>query len=94
MEVSRDQLKLGSQDDQHPPKSQRGGVEERILHKRKAEVRVMTPHAKEHVRPPAAARGWEGKLGNSEKLVLVNKKVFPLVGFLSGQLWDMQTFSN
>lgn len=54
----------------------------------------MMPHAKEHVRPPAAARGWEGKLGNSEKLVLVNKKVFPLVGFLSGQLWDMQTFSH
>lgn len=38
MEVSCEELKLGSQDDQHPSKSQRGGVEERILHKRKAEV--------------------------------------------------------
>lgn len=59
MERHCNELKLGSQHDQRPYKGQR-----RELYKRKAEARVAVPHAREHVRSPAAAKGREGKLGN------------------------------
>lgn len=73
----------------------RGKQQRRELYKRKAEARAAVPHAREHVRSPAAAKGREGKLGNSEKLMLVttNEKSFP-VGFPSGQPRGMQTLSR
>lgn len=73
----------------------RGKRQRRELYKRKAEARVAVPHAREHVRSPAAAKGREGKVGTSEKLMLVTttkEKCFP-VGFPSGQPWGMQTLS-
>ena len=95
MERRCNEFKLGSQHDQRVLTRVRGKRQRRELYKRKTEARVAVPHAREHVRSPAAAGGWEGKLGNSEKLMLVTtkEKCFP-VGFPSGQPWGMQTLSR